>query len=818
MRITLLLGLCLAFLFPAFASAHYTPGVGDAFGLVRVQEEAGPSLQDSGLYIVAEVPEGYLAFLDHHELASLRAAGIVVEVMVEEDDKSLEYVISYDHQHNHALAEPHPSAELLYEGPAYRVLSVPATLIAEQPNCVPEIQRIYRRPISFVRTPWTEASRTVTADPSIVNALTDITQAPLQTQVQTLQDFVTRHSERNGGLLASHWIRDKFLSYGYADVTLHNYNSWNDNVVCVKPGAVYPDEVIVIGAHYDSINPSNNSDAPGADDNASGSVAVLEAARVLFDIDLERTIVFICFSGEEEGLVGSDAWAEDAANAGMNIIGMINLDMICYLAAGDTEDLDIISNGSSEPMSDLAFEVIDAYVPELTPVVGNLTSGSSDHAAFWAHGFRAIFLFEDSNSYSPYLHSANDVVGLSANSFGFMLKNVKAATAMVGVLGRPFHVSIAHDALGNTEESGPFSVTAEIVSAQPLDIASLELSYRVDGGSFTPLSLVATGQPNEFGTTLPNVGGGAHVEYYLTASDTDGYTVTSPADAPAEVYEFRTGVSFVFVDDAETDQGWTLGVPGDNADTGDWIRADPVGTAYQPEDDHTPDPGTISFVTGNANPGDSAGTNDVDGGRTTLLSPTFDLDGAAWASLSYWRWYTDESNNDDAFYIDISNDGGDNWQSLEVVSASAYPWVKATFDDLASVIPLTDQMQLRFIAEDIGQGSLVEALIDDLEVVAITDDPGSVHGVASLAANLRAFPSPFHLQTSISFTLPHAGETELRIFDATGAEVARPIEEVLEVGPHATFFDGSALASGVYLARLWLDGKPLATSKLMLMK
>jgi acetylornithine deacetylase/succinyl-diaminopimelate desuccinylase-like protein len=822
MRLPLTLGLCLVLLAPMAAFAHYTHGVGDAFALVFAGDEDGPALQDEGLYLVAELPDGFLAFIDEHELAHLRSEGIEVAVLVESDDKSLEYLIAYKHdqEHAHALAEPHPAANTLFEAEHYRVMSVPSTLLEAQPNCVPEIQRIYRRPLSFVRMPWTESrlgDRDVVLDQAIVDALDDITQSPLQDQVQILQDFTTRHSEYNGGYLASLWIRDKFLSYGYSDVTFHNYNSWNDNVVCVKPGSVFPDEVVVIGAHYDTISYDGNNNAPGADDNATGSVAVLEAARVFADIEFERTVIFICFSGEEEGLVGSDAWAGDAADAGMNIIGMVNLDMICYRAGGDSEDLDIISNSSSEPMADLAHEVVSAYVPDLTSVEGYLVSGSSDHASFWSHGYRALFFFEDSGNYSPYLHTANDLIGISANDFPFMLKNVKAATAFMGVLARPFHVAIAHNPVGNSDGTGPFPLTAEIMSALPLDMSALELNYRVGGGSFNTIPLSATGLPDEYGATIPSLAPGSHVEYYLSAADIDGFTSTSPEDAPASLHSFRTSVSFVLLEDCETDQGWQLGVAGDDATTGIWIRADPVGTSYQPEYDHSPDPGTICFVTGNADPGDTAGANDVDGGRTTLMSPIFDLAEVNWAGLSYWRWYTDETNHDDDFYVDISNDGGANWQSLEIVTDSAYPWAKAEFEDLASIITLTSQMRLRFIAEDTGSGSLVEALIDDLEVIAIGDVTSSEE-TPTFAASLSVHPNPFNPKTTFKFNLPNRGWADLRIYDTTGAEVARPIAANLDAGAHVSEFDGSGLSSGIYLVRLLLDGEALATSKITLLK
>src|SRR5690606_34154279 len=145
----------------------------------------------------------------------------------------------------------------------------------------------------------------------------------------------------------------------------------------------------------------------------------------------------------------------------------------------------------------------------------------------------------------------------------FMTKNVKATAAIMAVLARPFHVAIAHDPLSNSEENGPFPVLATINSADPLDSESLELRYRVNGGSFAALPLNPAGGAGEYTATIPALPNGSFVEYYLTASDVEGYTATSPENAPDELYSCLTGVSFVLIDDAEVDRGWTLGVPGD---------------------------------------------------------------------------------------------------------------------------------------------------------------------------------------------------------------------------------------------------------------
>jgi hypothetical protein len=184
-----------------------------------------------------------------------------------------------------------------------------------------------------------------------------------------------------------------------------------------------------------------------------------------------------------------------------------------------------------------------------------------------------------------------------------------------------------------------------------------------------------------------------------------------------------------FDDDFETDLGWVVGVPDDDASTGIWERGDPDGTWWgdqpvQPEDDHG-SAGTYCYVTGAAG-GSSQGTNDVDGGKTTLLSPTIDLSDKDSAILTYCRWYASETGsnpNDDDFIVDVSSDGGTNWHNLEALDHGARRWVEVEFY-LEDHVTLTDQMKFRFIAQDNGVGgSIVEAGIDDFLITTCQSVP-----------------------------------------------------------------------------------------------
>jgi Zn-dependent M28 family amino/carboxypeptidase len=92
------------------------------------------------------------------------------------------------------------------------------------------------------------------------------------------------------------------------------------NVVATKRGTTRPDEIVVVGGHYDSVPGS-----PGANDNASGTATTLEAARVLAGIPTARTVQFVLFAAEELGLFGSAAFA---AERRQGVVAMINLDMV----------------------------------------------------------------------------------------------------------------------------------------------------------------------------------------------------------------------------------------------------------------------------------------------------------------------------------------------------------------------------------------------------------------------------------------------------------------------------------------------------------
>jgi choice-of-anchor B domain-containing protein len=262
-----------------------------------------------------------------------------------------------------------------------------------------------------------------------------------------------------------------------------------------------------------------------------------------------------------------------------------------------------------------------------------------------------------------------------------------------------------------------------------LDPATVRLHVSINGGGFDALEMTPDGQGG-FTASIPASECFDEAAFYLSAGATDGRTFTSPVGAPTQNYQAKvfTGIVTVTSDPMEDETGWVSGAQGDTAVTGKWNRTNPEETAAQPGDDHTAN-GTECWVTDGR--GGGLGDYDVDGGKTTLRSTIYDLSAYADASIRYWRWYSNSTGGapfSDVFRVDISNNGGGNWTSVEVVGPDGPEvsggWFFHEFLVSDFVAP-SAQVQVRFIAEDAGEGSLVEAAVDDFEIVVVECEENS---------------------------------------------------------------------------------------------
>ena len=321
------------------------------------------------------------------------------------------------------------------------------------------------------------------------------------------------------------------------------------------------------------------------------------------------------------------------------------------------------------------------------------------------------------------------------------------------------HVPIAD----TRDESGPYLGLVDITGAFTTTVSSATLSYRVNNGPWAQSNMVQ-GSGNTWGGTIPGFTSPATVEYYYSATNSINETQAFPEEGALSPFVFRIGTVNVFLEndfEGTGNEGWVSGAAGDNATTGIWVRSDPRGTAAQSEDDHTPGSGTQCWFTGQGSVGGGQGENDVDGGSTTLLSPIFDAEGLGNASISYWRWYqnsTGGSANNDIFRISLSGDGGSTWTQVEQVGPTGAQadgdWYQYTFQ-ISNVMTPTDNMRLRFVASDLGAGSIVEAAIDDIEGISLEPSAailGSTYCTPA-ALNSSGFPGTLEVRGSLDVSM-----------------------------------------------------------------
>jgi hypothetical protein len=270
-----------------------------------------------------------------------------------------------------------------------------------------------------------------------------VTQDSIDAAVVALEGYHTRKADLPSTWLVADDLARRFQSFGADSIFVHSWNStFAPNVVAIHRGMTRPREIYLIGGHYDSISyPSGG--APGADDNASGTAAVLECARVLCQYRFECTLQFATWSAEEFGLLGSNAYVSHLLAQGDSLVGAINLDMLGYRAPGDQRDLDIVSNFGSDWLRAATMEAAALHVPALSVVQGHYPgNANSDQASFWSRGFSAISFFEDSDSPSPFIHTGDDVYLNSYNDPILAWRSTQVAVAVLATLAEPVVVPV----------------------------------------------------------------------------------------------------------------------------------------------------------------------------------------------------------------------------------------------------------------------------------------------------------------------------------------------------------------------------------------
>ncbi|KCV67739.1 hypothetical protein H696_05848 [Fonticula alba] len=240
--------------------------------------------------------------------------------------------------------------------------------------------------------------------------------------------FTTRNAYSTQAHDAARWIADQYTSMGFT-TTLETFrDDMSPNVVAVLPGRRYPDKFVVLGAHYDSraidVN-SPTTDAPGANDDGSGTSALLHIADLIRinKVSFDYTVIFTTFSAEEQGLVGSRAYAKAAKERGDDIVYMFQSDMLAFNQEGENFQTAFPSRYTDSDLVELASRVVQKYVPEVDVCLTDACC--SDHQAFHELGYLSTQIFERCGPIADnQYHRPGDLV----NRPGFSLEGLKYNT------------------------------------------------------------------------------------------------------------------------------------------------------------------------------------------------------------------------------------------------------------------------------------------------------------------------------------------------------------------------------------------------------
>src|SRR5690554_6956612 len=230
--------------------------------------------------------------------------------------------------------------------------------------------------------------------------------------LNTFEDFGVKEAGTSAIEATKDWIIARYQSLGYSNIETQSFNVYGrstSNIIITKTGSLYPNTFLIIDGHYDTAN------GPGTNDNGSGTVLILELARLLKNVDTEYSIKFIHFSGEEDGLIGSQYYVNNTViPQNMDIKLVLNIDQVGGVNGMTNNSIVCERDQSNSPRSNNAasniatnqlaacIELYSSLNTEISYAYG------SDYVPFEDNGEVITGLYESNET--PYSHGPNDVL------------------------------------------------------------------------------------------------------------------------------------------------------------------------------------------------------------------------------------------------------------------------------------------------------------------------------------------------------------------------------------------------------------------------
>ncbi|MEO8160723.1 MAG: M20/M25/M40 family metallo-hydrolase [Arenimonas sp.] len=292
------------------------------------------------------------------------------------------------------------------------------------------------------------ASYTVDNQATVGPWLPQVSEPALRDTISHLSTtWPNRYYSSSHGAAAATWVRDTWLGLakGRGDVSTELFTACGNcgvqpSVILTIQGTEFPSEIVVLGGHMDSISNIGSGEtmkAPGADDDASGIASLTEVLRIAMASGWKpkRTVKFIGYAAEEPGLRGSAAIASAFKSQGLNVVGVLQLDMTNY-RTGSPYDMQLITDFSNPALQQFLRDLFDTYLLPLGLARGTYTCGygCSDHASWTSNGYPSAMMYEGGDW--PYLHTPKDNLAQLGNTALPSVALAKLGLAFLGELGK----------------------------------------------------------------------------------------------------------------------------------------------------------------------------------------------------------------------------------------------------------------------------------------------------------------------------------------------------------------------------------------------
>ncbi len=613
--------------------------------------------------------------------------------------------------------------------------------------------------------------------------------------------FTTRATPTTKCDQAEQYVYERLQAMGFTDVQYDPYTFSSvsaRNVVATLPGVERPGQVVVLGAHLDSTSPQASTNAPGANDNASGVAGLLAVADILRHHQFRNTIKFIAFTGEEQGLYGSQHYAQAAAARGDSILGAVIFDMIAWKNA--LYQIDIEGETAWLPIMNVMNDACSRYTGLATQI--QLVSWGSDHVPFQDAGYPSFLAIESEYEDYPCYHQTCDSTGWNQAVLGVDV--CRASLATVAHLAGLRELTVQHVPFADTvHTAGPFEVRATITRVAGLVPDSLLVHWALGTGAESTVPLVSTGVADQYHGFIPPASDGAHLAYWISVKDSAGAAVRLPSNAPITRYEFNVSVrDTVFSETFESGApGWTHGGTQD-----DWQVAAPLGLGEDPAAAWSGTKIAGTDLTGlGANPG-----RYENGAESWFESPAVNCSLSTGVHLTFQRKLSVERSNARTFdYARVWVNGLKVWESASGTNTLDASWLPQDID-ISAIADHQPSVKVKFTLHSNTSNVYGGWNLDDVRLIAdarpLPLDAPTVDGVADVRLE-PCQPNPSHGSVTLRFSLPTAQRASLRVYDVRGRLVRTVADGVRVAGAHVATWDGrdgrgAPSAPGIYFYRL----------------